>query len=67
LFIVGQALLSVGIISPAGNPVKELTSKKVKAGSYTVTYLAEEKGDHLLFVNWGLEEVPGSPFIISVA
>jgi len=56
----------VAIISPSGSPVKELTYKKVKAGTYTVIYTAEEKGDHLIYIHWGQIEVPGSPFVVSV-
>lgn len=62
----GQALLSVAIISPSGSPAKELTYKKVKPGNYSVAFMAEEKGDHLLYIHWGQQEVTGSPFVVSV-
>lgn len=63
----GQALLSVSMISPTGLPVKELTCKKLKPLVYNVTYLAEEKGDHILSIRWGTNDVPGSPFIINMS
>lgn len=67
LTFVGQALLTVGMISPNGHPVTELSYKKVKVGSYNVTYKAEEKGDHVLTIRWGTDDIPGSPFAVSVA
>jgi filamin len=62
----GQALLIVAMISPTGLPVKELSYKKAKVGTYTVSFMAEEKGDHLLYIHWGQAEVPGSPFVVNV-
>ena len=62
----GQALLTLGMISPTGNPVSELSYKKARAGSYTVTYKADEKGDHTLTIRWGPDDVPGSPFKIPI-
>jgi filamin len=63
----GQALLTVAMISSNGMPVKELSYKKQKPGVYNVTYLPEEKGDHILTVRWGTNDVPGSPYVINVS
>jgi filamin len=63
----GQALLSIAIISPTGNPAKELIMKKSKPGHYNVSFMAEEKGDHLLYVHFGQQEITGSPFVINVS
>lgn len=62
----GQALLTLGMISPTGNPVTELAYKRMKAGTYTVTYKADEKGDHTLTIRWGPNDIPGSPFRIPI-
>ncbi|ESN90148.1 hypothetical protein HELRODRAFT_116537 [Helobdella robusta] len=62
----GQALLTLGMLSPNGNPVQELSYKKSRAGVYTVTYNAPEKGEHALTVRWGMDDIPGSPFAIPV-
>ncbi|ESN97587.1 hypothetical protein HELRODRAFT_178024 [Helobdella robusta] len=63
----GQALLNLGMIGPSGNPVSELTYKKVKPTSYNVSFIAAEKGDHTLTIHWGADDIPGSPFTIPVA
>lgn len=62
----GQGLLAVAMISPNGLPVKDLTYKKQKGPAYVVSYLGEEKGDHYLHIRWGINDVPGSPFIVTV-
>jgi len=63
----GQGLLAIAIISPTGMPPKELSCKKQKSCVYNVSYLAEEKGDHIMTVHWGEKDVPGSPYVISVS
>ena len=65
-WIAGQALLTLGMISPTGNPVSELSYKKTKVGMYTVSYKADEKGDHTLTIRWGPNDIPGSPFKIPI-
>ena len=60
-------MLTVGMISPSGNPVSDLTFKKQKPGSYNVAYTAAEKGDHTMVIRWGADDIPGSPFTIPVA
>lgn len=59
--------MTVAMISSMGLPVKELALKKQKPGTYAVTYLPEEKGDHILTVRWGTSDVPGSPYVINVS
>lgn len=61
----GNALLSVGMISPSGLPEAELNVKKNSATAYQVSYKVNETGDHSLFVKWGEDDIPGSPFILS--
>lgn len=63
----GQALLTMGMLSPTGNPVQDLSFKKARAKTYTVNYIAAEKGDHILTIRWGADEIPGSPFTIPVS
>lgn len=62
----GQSLLTLGMISPTGNPVTELSYKKQRVGVYNVSYRADEKGDHTLTIRWGTDDVPGSPFVIHI-
>jgi filamin len=63
----GQALLTVGMISPTGNPVSDIQVKKQRATNYNVSFTAAEKGDHTLVIRWGTDDIPGSPFTIPVA
>lgn len=62
----GQALLMVGLMGPAGNPVEECTYKKTRGTNYQVNYKSATKGDHQLTVRWGNEDVPGSPFSLHI-
>ncbi|ESO08217.1 hypothetical protein HELRODRAFT_190944 [Helobdella robusta] len=63
----GQGLLGVSIMSSSGKPVRELNVKKQKPGLFQGTFVADEKGDHVMNVRWGKEDIPGSPFYIIVA
>lgn len=63
----GNAMLMVGMITPTGNPLEEVTYKKQRATVYQVNYKTKEKGDHTLNIRWGNEDIPGSPFTIQVA
>lgn len=58
----GQALLTVGMITPSGLPEQELAIKKTTNTSYTISYTVKEQGEHTLYVKWGDEDIPGSPF-----
>jgi filamin len=64
----GNAFLCVGIITPTGMPVQELSYKKqgTKGNNYQVIFKTAEKGEHTMTVRWGSDEVPGSPFIMAV-
>ena len=62
----GNALLTVAMISSNGRPAGELTYKKQRATVYQVTFKAEEKGEHMLYVRWGTDDIPGSPFPIEI-
>lgn len=54
------------MVSNNGSPVRELSVKKQKAGAYVAHYIADEKGDHVLTVRWGANDVPGSPFMVGI-
>ena len=66
-FTSGQALLSMGLQSPTGNPVEEVTCKKTRPTVFTVNYRCREKGEHQLVVRWGTDDVPGSPYTVAVS
>ena len=63
----GNGLLTVGMITPTGNPVTELTYKKQRGNSYQVNFKSAEKGEHTMHVRWGPDDIPGSPFAIAIA
>lgn len=63
----GHGLLVVGLMTPKGNPVEELTYKKQRGTIIAVNYKSSEKGEHTLIIRWGQDEIPGSPFTIKVA
>jgi len=63
----GQAMLTVGMISPTGNPAGDITVKKQRGTTFNVSYTAQEKGDHSLVIRWGTDDIPGSPFTIPVS
>jgi len=60
-------MLTLGLMSPSGNPVEELTYKKTRPTIYTVNYRCREKGEYQMIIRWGNEDVPGSPFNITVS
>ncbi|XP_055876740.1 filamin-A-like isoform X2 [Biomphalaria glabrata] len=61
----GNAVLSIGMISPSGFPEAELSLKKVSQTTYTVNYKVQEIGEHILHIKWGDDEIPGSPFVLT--
>jgi filamin len=63
----GQAMLTVGMMTPNGHPVNDITVKKTRGTTYNVSYTTPEKGDHNLVIRWGPDDIPGSPFTIPVA
>jgi filamin len=62
----GNSLLTVGMITPDGNPVDELTYKKQRGTTYQIVYKSAVKGEHTMHIRWGNEDIPGSPFGIQV-
>jgi len=64
---VGQALLTIGMMSPSGHLMNDLAVKKQRPTAYQVSYTAPEKGDHTLVIRWGTDDIPGSPFTVHVS
>uniref|UniRef100_A0A8C4S225 Filamin C n=1 Tax=Erpetoichthys calabaricus TaxID=27687 RepID=A0A8C4S225_ERPCA len=61
----GTNMLMVGVHGPK-TPCEEVYVKHVGNRMYNVTYTVKEKGDYILIVKWGDENVPGSPFHVTV-
>lgn len=67
LLVVGQNMLFCGMIGPAGSPpVEEMIVKHGARNVFNVAYCVKQKGKHTLFVKYGEEHIPGSPFEINV-
>ena len=56
-------------MNPKGLPVEQLNFKKQGPGrgtTFECKYKTTCKGDHILSIRWGNEDIPGSPFTITV-
>uniref|UniRef100_A0A3Q3W141 Calponin-homology (CH) domain-containing protein n=1 Tax=Mola mola TaxID=94237 RepID=A0A3Q3W141_MOLML len=61
----GTNMLMVGVHGPK-RPCEEVYVKHMGNKMYNVTYTVKEQGSYILIVKWGDENVPGSPFHITV-
>jgi filamin len=46
-------------------PCEEVLIRHVGNHRYSVDYVVKERGNYIVFVKWGDDHVPGSPFHIS--
>jgi len=61
----GNNVLFVGVFGPE-TPCDEVYVKHQGDRQYGVSYRLTDKGQYILYVKWGDEHVPGSPFHIEV-
>jgi len=61
----GNNVLFVGVYGPE-TPCDEVNVKHQGAGQYGVSYKLTDRGQYILYVKWGEQHVPGSPFHIEV-
>ena len=57
----GNNVLYVGVYGP-DIPCDEVVIKHQGEKKYSVSYVVHQKGEYMIFVKWGDEHVPGSPF-----
>ncbi|OQR80177.1 filamin-C-like [Tropilaelaps mercedesae] len=57
----GNNMLYCSVFGPKG-PCDETFVKHMGRNMYNVTYQCKERGDHIIIVKWGDENIPGSPF-----
>ncbi|XP_026470975.1 filamin-A-like [Ctenocephalides felis] len=57
----GNNILLVSVYGPKGFN-EEVSIKHTGKHQYTVSYLVRERGEYILFVKWGDDHIPGSPF-----
>uniref|UniRef100_A0A1A8AHI3 Filamin C, gamma b (Actin binding protein 280) n=1 Tax=Nothobranchius furzeri TaxID=105023 RepID=A0A1A8AHI3_NOTFU len=61
----GTNMLMVGVHGPK-TPCEEVYVKHMGNRMYNVTYTVKEQGSYMLLVKWGEENIPGSPFHVTV-
>uniref|UniRef100_A0A672U5G6 Filamin C n=1 Tax=Strigops habroptila TaxID=2489341 RepID=A0A672U5G6_STRHB len=61
----GTNMLMVGVHGPK-TPCEEVYVKHMGNRIYNVTYTVKEKGDYVLILRWGEDNVPGSPYRVTV-
>ena len=59
----GNNILYVGVYGPE-TPCEEVVIKHRGDQKYSVDYVVQERGSYIIFVKWGDQHVPGSPFHI---
>lgn len=57
----GSNVLYVGVYGPE-IPCDEVVIRHQGDKRYSVSYVVHEKGEYIIFVKWGDEHIPGSPF-----
>lgn len=62
---IGHSILFVGLYNPKG-PCEEVQVKHTGKNTFTVNYYIRERSEYTLFVMWGQDHIPGSPFSIEV-
>ena len=58
-------MLMVGFQGPQYS-CEEVSVKYLGKRKYKVTYHAEETGNYVMAVMWGLKHIPGSPFHFTI-
>ena len=58
-------MLMVGVLGPH-YPCEEIKITHKGRNQYNVSYVVKERGDYVMFVKWGEDHVPGSPFHVTV-
>ncbi|KAM9705439.1 LOW QUALITY PROTEIN: filamin-C-like [Menidia menidia] len=61
----GTNMLLVGVHGPVA-PCEEVYVKHMGGRIYTVSYTVKEQGSYVLILKWGEQDVPGSPFTVTV-
>jgi len=59
--LAGNNVLYVGVYGPE-IPCDEVVIKHQGDKRYSVSYVVHQKGEYIIFVKWGDDHIPGSPY-----
>jgi len=59
--LAGNNVLYVGVYGPE-IPCDEVVIKHQGEKRYSVSYIVHQKGEYIIFVKWGDDHIPGSPY-----
>lgn len=62
----GFNLLYAAFLGPSRNTIHDVSVKHMGGSIFQVNYTCKDKGDAILVINYGDEQIPGSPFKIEV-
>lgn len=65
IIFIGNNMLYIGMYGPKG-PCEEVQVKHMGRNQYQVNYYVRERGDYILVVKWGEDNIPGSPYRVEV-
>ena len=60
----GENVLFVAVLGTGGQ--EQVHVKHKEDNKFMVKFMMREHGNHILYVKWGEQNIPGSPFLIDV-
>merc|ERR1711915_835961 len=60
----GVNVLFVGVLGPEGQ--EQVLIKHKENNKFLVEFKMKDEGKHILYIKWGEQNVPGSPFLLQV-
>ena len=60
----GANVLFVAVLGPGGQ--EQVHVKHMEDNKFLVEFMMEESGKHILYIKWGDQNIPGSPFLLEV-
>ena len=60
----GADVLFAAVLGPEGQ--EQVHVKHKEDNKYLVEFRMTERGKHILYIKWGEQNIPGSPFLLEV-
>ena len=60
----GADVLFAAVLGPEGQ--EQVHVKHKEGNKYLVEFRMTERGKHILYIKWGEQNIPGSPFLLEV-